>query len=133
MQEWIKTLGTFQSEDVVQIRKAFYLIPKIQQELIKSIHEEPFSAGLLLGVQDKLFRPTPALLERIDTDAVINLDHKSAWLFVCGRDVFEESIQNAMRKPVAIVKNHKGEVLGLAKKTGNTYKNIFDIGKILRT
>lgn len=132
MNEWIKELGSFESKDIVKWAKTYYLIPESQRVLIKRIHEKPFSAGLVLGKEENVFKPTTALLERIKTDKTITVDDKSAWLFVCGRDIFQNSLEVASKHPLAIVKNKRDEVLGLAKKKGNLYQNIFDRGKILR-
>ena len=133
MDEWIRKLGSFKSENIVKWGKTYYLIPPMQRALIEKIHEKPFSAGLVLGKEDKMFKPTSALLERIKTDKTITVDDKSAWLFVCGRDIFENSLELPSEHPLALVKNKEGEILGLAKKEGNLYKNIFDRGKILRS
>ena len=133
MDEWIKTLGTYESKDIVKWARTYYLIPSTQRAIIDKIHEKPLSAGLVLGKQDKEFKPTTALLERIKTDKIITVDDKSAWLFVCGRDIFQNSIELPSEHPLAIVKNKKGEVLGLAKKQGNLFKNVLDKGKILRS
>jgi hypothetical protein len=52
-------------------------------------------AGLYLGRDRRVFEPSAMLLETLSKEAgtrKIHVDRETAWLFVCGRDVFQESI-----------------------------------------
>jgi ribosome biogenesis protein Nip4 len=63
--------------------------------------------------------------------AVIN--KKSAWLFLCGRDVLEDSIISITHKSGSIiVKDENGVCLGIARIERDILKNTFDKGWLLR-
>jgi ribosome biogenesis protein Nip4 len=74
----------------------------------------------------------------------IVVDAKSAWLFICGRDVFKTGIMQASgsKKKGAhvLVLNEHGECLGFGKILHNldsataqvAVKNILDVGDFLR-
>ena len=52
-------------------------------------------AGLYLGQDRRTFEPSAILLQILSKgkDArKVNVDRETAWLFVCGRDVFQENI-----------------------------------------
>ena len=118
-----------------QFGKEFFLVPEHIKEFAKYCSEEPYSMGLFLGrLKGKDFEPSPALLEIIakQTDKKIVVNEKSAWLFACGRDVLKEGIIKATNDETVIVINKENEVLGLAQKKGNYYKNLVDIGSYLR-
>lgn len=131
----------FPYEDVVKKGRKYYLMTKKTRDLIKTIDEEVVHAGLFLGEYKGQFNTTIHTLNIIapHTKKKVILEHKSAWLFVCGRDVFAHKIENndkIKKNSFVITTNEEGEVLGLAKKTKDKeeeiYKNIMDIGDFLR-
>ena len=131
----------FPYEDVVKKGRKYYLIPKATRDLIKTINEDIVHAGLYLGEYKGQFNTTIHTLNIIapHTKKKVILEHKSAWLFICQRDVFAHKIDNNDRikkNSFVIITNEEGEVLGLAKKIkdreGEIYKNIMDIGDFLR-
>jgi ribosome biogenesis protein Nip4 len=86
-----------------------------------------------------------AMLAKTEANKV-TVDHRSAWLFICGRDIFQKGItavQGSRQKGShALVLNEFGECLGFGKiihtlsaeDKGNevAVKNISDIGDFLR-
>jgi ribosome biogenesis protein Nip4 len=128
-------------EDVVKDGKKYYLVPRAVKETQELIDQDPVFQGLFLGENKENFLASIALLELIApfTDKKISLNEKSAYLFICGRDIFEENIESGSKTNSAvIVTNSLGEVLGLAKKENKKqnkkimYKNLTDIGIFLR-
>lgn len=118
--------------------KDIYLIPEKIEKIISQSREEPVSAGILLGnIVKKFFVPTPNILELINkqTSQKIIVNDKTAWLFICGRDVFNEGIIKIENKNarMVLVLNEKKEILGVAKNFKNQFKNIYDIGIFVRT
>jgi ribosome biogenesis protein Nip4 len=106
-----------------------------------------FSAGTYLGeVKGGEFHPSFPLLFMIAEKAKnkVTVDDKSAWLFVCGRDLFKEGIlkiEGSQRKgDYTLVFNRYGECLGYGRivkdlkklKGGLAVKNLLDIGDFLR-
>jgi len=52
-------------------------------------------AGLYLGRDRRVFEPSAALMEALSKEREtrkIHVNRETAWLFVCGRDVFQENI-----------------------------------------
>lgn len=129
----------FSWNTIFPLNKEYYLQKKTQRRLLKDIPEQSASAGLYLGKKDnKRFLPAPALLELLApyTEKKITLNEKGSWLFICGRDPFNESIVvqgNLNPGELCIVVNGNNEVLGLAQKASSgRFKNFRDIGIFLR-
>jgi ribosome biogenesis protein Nip4 len=129
----------FPFEDVQIIGKEYYLLNPKTKKLIEGVKFPPFSLGLPLARKGKLFEPSMALLQMLApfTNKKVKVDSKSAWLFACGRDLFENSIVERFGDDsFVIVLNNKDEVLGYAVKTKDKgkilYKNVIDIGDYLR-
>lgn len=122
-------------EGVLELHKRIYLPHASAQLLIARAQEQPISAGLLLGTIKKNFTPSLALLRMIapHTDKKILLNEKSAWLFVCGRDIFLKSITNGNTEAkLVIVEDEHKQVLGLAKKQKDMYTNVMHAGELLK-
>lgn len=136
MEAFLKSFGDISLENVFQIGKSYYRRSSLLKKEVDSLDEYPMSAGLFLGEEQKSgFVPSPNLLNLINKQSSkhIILNEKSAWLFVCGRDVFLEGVvQDCFEKGVVLVLNEQKEVLGIAMKKGKEYKNIYDIGILLR-
>lgn len=133
---FLKRFGDISIEHVEKVGKKYYQQPPKLKATVDALTDYPTSAGLFLGENQKnQFLPSPNLLNIIDmrTNRKIILNEKSAWLFVCGRDVFIENVlQNHFGKGFVLVLNEKHEILGIAEKEGKTYKNMYDIGILLR-
>lgn len=99
----------------------------------------PFSESLLLGKEGKFFEPSLFLLELLskETNNKVFINSQAEWLFLCGRDVFPESVEkNHSKKFLFLVQNSKDENLGLGIKTKfkgkSIIKNLKDRGDFLR-
>ena len=130
---------------IVRNRNRYYLLSKkLKQQVPKSF----FYAGAYLGaVKGTSFFPTFLLLAMIaETKAnKLVVDKKTAWLFICGRDIFKKGILkgNKLKKgDYTLILNERNECLGFGKITCNlreeadankvVVKNILDIGDFLR-
>ena len=130
---------------VARNRNRYYLLSK------KLKHQAPksfFYAGAYLGaVKGASFFPSFLLLSMM-AEAKANklvVDKKTAWLFICGRDIFKKGIlkgDNLKKGDCTLILNEHNECLGFGKTTCNlrgetdankvAVKNILDIGDFLR-
>jgi ribosome biogenesis protein Nip4 len=131
---------------MVETAGRFYLVTPTLKPLIQ---KDFFSAGVYLGkAKEGRFFPSFTLLgmlAKMEANRII-LDKKSAWLFICGRDVLRKSIlrvQGPGRKDTnTLVFNEFGECLGfgrIAEKLSGSaesneiaVRNVLDIGDFLR-
>jgi len=130
---------------IVRNRNRYYLLSK---KLKHHVPESFFYAGSYLGaVKGASFFPSFLLLSMIaETKAnKMVVDKKTAWLFICGRDIFKKGILegNKLKKgDYTLILNEHNECLGFGKTTCNlseeadankvAVKNILDIGDFLR-
>ncbi|MBW3014680.1 hypothetical protein KY335_05580 [Candidatus Woesearchaeota archaeon] len=127
--------------DTVKIRRNYYLADKslldIRDKIKKNMNLEPESAGVFLGTEKKDFTPSFALLELLSKHSKKKafVDDKTEWLFLCGRDIFKESVKKCSAKEgLVLVQNKHDENLGLGKivdKKDLFIKNISNRGKFL--
>ena len=100
-------------------------------------------AGKLLGKDRNLFHPSPTLLQELASEeGPLNRAHvnrETGWLFVCGRDVFEESIlrkEGEFEEGTLSLVMLDGSCLGYGRvepfQGKRILKNVFDIGDFLR-
>ncbi len=129
---------------VVEKSQRHYLL---NPSLNTVIRKDFFYAGLYLGkTKNGKFFPSFNFLNML-VDVAANkvfLDRKTAWLFICGRDIFRQGIvklTGAQRRgDCALVLNEYGECLGFGEicaKQGEAkgqivVRNILDIGDFLR-
>jgi len=130
---------------IVRNRNRYYLLSKkLKQQVPKGF----FYAGAYLGaVKGASFFPSFLLLTMIaETKAnKLVVDKKTAWLFICGRDIFKRGIlkgDNLKKGDYTLILNEHNECLGFGKITCNlrgetdankvAVKNILDIGDFLR-
>jgi len=130
---------------IVRNRNRYYLLSKkLKQQAPKGF----FYVGAYLGaVKGASFFPSFLLLAMIAESKANKLvvDKKTAWLFICGRDIFQQGIlkENNLKKgDYALVLNEYNECLGFGKimhnlrgvpdSTNVAVKNILDIGDFLR-
>jgi len=134
----------FNSELVLEKNQRYYLLnPRTKKDLLVNY----YYAGLYLGkIKNSNFFPSFNLLNMLVGAAAnkIVVDMKSAWLFICGRDVFRVGIVKVMgskrKGDDTLVLNEFGECLGfgkimddLASSEGKlAVKNVLDIGDFLR-
>jgi len=122
-EEFIEIFTTnFPFRDIERKGRQYYLSSAKQKAILEGIPEDSVSQGLFLGEKTaRGFVPTPGLIELVakNTNRKITITEKSAWLFICGRDVFQENIviekSNLQSKDV-IVLNEEDEVLGFARR-----------------
>ncbi len=131
-------------EFIVEKSQRFYLF---NPALRKVTRNEFYFAGLYLGkVKTGMFFPSFNFLNML-LDVAANkvvLDRKSAWLFICGRDVFRKGIVKAMgsqqKGDFTLVLNEFGECLGFGMITVSlgedlgkvAIRNVLDVGDFLR-
>jgi len=131
---------------IVEKQSRYFLI---NENLRRQIQQDFFYAGAYLGkVKEGIFFPGFILLAMI-ADGKANkviVDKKTAWLFICGRDIFKRGIRNvtgSKRKgDYTLILNQHNECLGFGKILRNideakgknkvVVKNISDIGDFLR-
>jgi ribosome biogenesis protein Nip4 len=130
---------------IAKNRNRYYLLSKkLKQQVPKSF----FYAGTYLGaVKGASFYPSFLLLTMIaETKAnKLAVDKKTAWLFICGRDIFKKGIiegDKLKKGDYTLILNEHNECLGFGKTTCNlrgeidankvAVKNILDIGDFLR-
>lgn len=101
-----------------------------EKENIKNL----VASGLVLGHKKNNFKPSLYLLELIakDSSKKIVINSKAEWLFLCGRDVFKDSILKKNATEFCLVQNEKDENLGFGLIKGNLVKNMLDRGDFLR-
>lgn len=130
---------------IVRNRNRYYMLSK---KLKQQIPKGYFYAGAYFGaVKGASFFPSFLLLSMIAERKANKLvvDEKTAWLFICGRDIFKQGIikgKNLKKGDYTLVLNEHDECLGFGKIMHNireeiddgkvVVKNILDIGDFLR-
>ncbi|MCW4007024.1 MAG: hypothetical protein NWF04_10620 [Candidatus Bathyarchaeota archaeon] len=131
-------------EFMVQKAGRYYLLNPRLKELCQGSF---YYAGLYLGkTKNGVFFPSFNLLNLL-LDVAQNrvvVDKRAAWLFICGKDVFQNGIKKACgsqkKGELTLVLNQHGECLGFGKvaaKAGEVHgkvvvRNILDLGDFLR-
>jgi len=119
----------------------------LNRELEKIVSKDFFYAGEYLGkIRKGKFFPSLNLL-RIIAEGEANkvaINQKTAWLFICGRDIFRQGIVKVVgskkKGDYTLILNLHGECLGFgeiqqnldSKGKGVFIRNILDIGDFLR-
>ena len=130
---------------VVKSHNRYYLL---SATLKQRIPDKFFYAGVYLGaVKGASFFPSFPLLRMLASGKAnkIVVDNKTAWLFICGRDIFKQGIINETRLKkgdYTLILNEHNECLGFGKVIINirqeielkkvAVKNILDLGDFLR-
>ena len=98
----------------------------------------PKYAGFYVGEKlKKYFEPSFLLLDLIakHTEHKIAVDEKTAWLFVCGRDILASVSDVFPEKTPVIITTKQDDVLGYGvvnRKDKFKVRNVFDRGDFLR-
>ena len=138
--------GSISLDESLMVKKEnrYFLL---NEGLKKLVAKDFFYAGTYLGkIKNGKFFPSFSLLGMIAESKAneIIVDKKTAWLFICGRDIFKQGIIKAMgskrKGDYTLILNQHGECLGFGKilhsldeeKEGVAVKNISDIGDFLR-
>lgn len=135
----------FDKKNVVEKENRYFLL---NDRLKGLITDDFFYAGVYLGtVKNGAFLPSVNLLKIITKKEKANkvfVDERSAWLFICGRDIFKRGItkiEGSRKKgDYTLVLNRHGECLGFGiilkdlndVEKGVAIKNVLDIGDFLR-
>jgi len=138
--EFVKKFGISEGfENVIEIKDSYFTIVEEIKEVFDKIGEKPVNAGKYLGKKNGYFIPSLFLLHWLAerTGQKVVVDGKAAWLFICGRDLFESGIKSKKKwekNQLVLVLNEENECLGFGKIVeGRIYiKNLFDIGDFLR-
>lgn len=142
--EFVKSFTDETIRDVRKIGRKYFLTSSVIQNASGKNDILPESVGVFLGEDKKgKFRSSLALLDIISktSSRKVFIDEKSAWLFLCGRDIMAGSIQKAnVSDGFVLIQNAKDENLGLGKivdRLNNrqnqiVIKNIIDKGDFLR-
>ncbi len=139
---------TPQKFELYRIRKECFLLHEGQKEIIDTIHREsrtlPTYAGTYIGSEGNgsrgVFTPSFVLLELLaaHSSKKVFIDDKSAWLFLCDRDIFESGIVKKEKGltigDLVLVQNERDENLGygLLQPGQVRIKNLRDRGDFLR-
>ncbi len=128
---------------MVEKAQRYYLL---NPRLRKLAQKDFYYAGLYLGkVKNGVFFPSFNLLAMLGSVAAnkVFVDSKTAWLFICGRDIFRTGIIRAhgsQRKgDYTLVLNEHGECLGFGNITSRldetggkvAVRNVLDVGDFL--
>ena len=107
--------------EVIKIKNGYFLAGKelleLKEEIRKKCKIEPEYVGELIAVEKKgRLVPTLTFIERISRQADIKIfvDDKAAWLFMCGKDIFRDSIKRINYKGANVSKNEYGTIRGVA-------------------
>lgn len=131
-------VGTDSVAVIHTIGDKYFLISTAQKETITSLargrqHLEYF--GSYLGEQKKNgFYPSPSFCDLcVSTTKKVHVDDHAAWLFLCGRDIFEDSILSLPVDTGHVLVCDKDEhVLGLGLVKKNAVSHVLDKGIYLR-
>ena len=119
----------------------------LNESLKRVVNKNFYYAGIYLGkARGTKFFPSFSLLTILarEKSNKIVLNHETAWLFICGRDIFRSGIveiEGSKSKGAhTLVMNEHGECLGFGrivshldvKGSGMVVKNISDVGDFLR-
>jgi ribosome biogenesis protein Nip4 len=122
--------------DILVEDNKYYLIDNESKKIKDEISRSVFSCGLFLGENKQSdFYPSLLLIDLISkyTTKKIIINKKTEWLFLCGRDIFEDSvIDKSTNHGYVLVLNELDEILGIGLFKGNTILNLFDKGDYLR-
>jgi len=135
--------STYRQEeaDVVRINDKYFTLSPTLRDGLKA-RKGLVYAGRYLGRDRRLFQPSAPLLEALAGEPgtrKVHVGRDAAWLFACGRDLFEESVEKA--EPELILGAHYlvvygGRCVGYGRyeTAGDRHiiRNLFDIGDFLR-
>ncbi|MBD3205172.1 hypothetical protein GF319_02365 [Candidatus Bathyarchaeota archaeon] len=131
----------FDESDIMTINNQYFLLSK---ELKTSVIEKNslVYAGEYIGKDQRRFVPSSILLERLGRESSTRkayVEQDAAWLFICGKDIFEENILSFDGE--LVLGNHYLIMLGSwclgygrfeTSADKRVIRNMFDIGDFLR-
>ncbi len=140
LKEFLKSFNASEMQDkLVKRRNSYFIVDDRLKEKLDSMSPDFvsafFSIGLFAGYEKKgQFYPSLELIKNVSKDYPhkVSLDKRSSWLFLCGRDIFKESVDSTIYQGYVIIENEKNEFLGLGYGNKNMILNIIDLGDFLR-
>ena len=139
--EWIGSGYEPYKEDVLKLNNKRFLLQPDQADLILR-KDKLVYAGKLLGKDRRYFQPSSILLSELaieEETRKVHVGRDTGWLFVCGKDIFEENIElvdGELALGLHYLVLFEGECLGYGQyvESGGirVIKNLFDIGDFLR-
>jgi ribosome biogenesis protein Nip4 len=141
LRRFLEQVGSKMDPEVLMIdSKRFTLGQEMGRQRFS--RENLVYAGTYLGRNRRLFEPGSPLLQMLAAEEgtrKVHLDRDAAWLFVCGRDVFEESIrrvEGALELGGIYLVMFDGRCVGYGRfetSAGiHVIRNLFDLGDFLR-
>lgn len=138
---WVGSTYEPVEEQVLKLNnKRFLMHPDLGELILQK--DKLVYAGKLMGRDRKFFQPSSIILSELgqeETTSKVHLGRDTAWLFICGKDVFEENIQSVdgeLQLGSYYLVMFEGECLGYGQfiESGDikVIKNLFDIGDFLR-
>lgn len=130
----------FDEKEIIRVNTKRFLVKEELQKFILDKDKLTY-IGKYLGKTKKDFIPSFILLDEIAEKKVnkIYLDRKAAWLFVCGRDIFEKNImkmEGKFEEGNFFLVMMEDYCLGYGKadlfEGKKILKNLFDRGDFLR-
>ena len=134
-----RSFGVLLRGSVLRFRREEFLVSEVLLDFVRSFDRLPFTVGLPLGsFSGRGFHPSFALLDMLSSSSQrVVVRDDVAWLFTCGRDVFEERllVSSPSRSGKVLVVDRSGSVLGLGEwrrdRQRFLIKNLFDRGDFL--
>jgi ribosome biogenesis protein Nip4 len=128
-------------DEVLRINDKYFTLSLSLREGLK-VRGGLVYAGRYLGRDRRLFQPSALLLEALAREPgtrKVHVGRDAAWLFVCGRDLFEESVERvegelALGGYYLVVYVGRCVGYGRYETAGDRriIRNLFDIGDFLR-
>ena len=143
LQQYLSKFGNIKIEHLHLEGKEIYC-STITEKTTKEKNKKMFEGIPIGNIKNNKFKPSLFLLEEISkqSNKKIYINNKAEWLFLCKRDVFEESIikiednDKLKTNEIYLIQNEHNENLGIAqiKQDGKNkiLKNLFDRGDFLR-
>lgn len=141
LKRFLKQVGSKMDPEVLSIdSKRFTLNQELER--LQFSRKNLVYAGTYLGRNRRLFEPGSPLLQMLaaeENTRRVRLDRDAAWLFVCGRDIFEENIRSV--EGVLELGRHylvlfDGRCIGYGRYETSAgihvIRNLFDLGDFLR-
>lgn len=138
---WVGSTYDPMEEQVLKLNnKRFLLQPELAELVLQK--DKLVYAGKLMGRDRKFFQPSSIILSELakeENTRKVHLGRDAGWLFVCGKDIFEDNIHGVDGELVLdgyYLVMFEGECLGYGQfiESGDirVIKNLFDIGDFLR-
>lgn len=103
---------------------------KKNKYFLSEIEEYDFKGDYLGAEINNEFIPSLKLLEINKTLPSVVVNDKNAWIFSLGRDITDVSKDE--QGEILLVKTARNEIIGVCKRLNNKFKNLWDIGHLLR-